>query len=73
MSKIHFGYVIFDEGKKSQQIRVLTAASELGLENQARYFGLRLRGADYVMSYQDLEDYDEEIEWELSVKEHGVE
>ena len=73
MSKIHFGYIIFDEGTPRAQVRVLIASSERGLENQARYFGARLRGEDFILSYQDVEDYDEEIEWELQEKDAGVE
>lgn len=73
MSKIHFGYIIFDEGTPKAQVRVLIASSEQALENQARYFNQRLRGEDYILSYQDVEDYDQEIEWELEEKDAGVE
>mgnify|MGYP003136965974 CR=1 FL=1 len=62
---VHFGYVIFNEGTPNQNVRVLLAASAEGLEAQARLFKLRLRGDDYVNSYDDLEDYDEECIAEL--------
>jgi len=69
MSRIYFGYVIENEGTGNQRVRVLLASCYEGLENQARILRLRLRGDDYVNSYQDLEEYDEEVLWELEEEE----
>jgi hypothetical protein len=64
--QIHFGYVIFNEGTKRQQVRVLIAASEEGLEAQAMLLKERLRGEDYISNVDDLDYYDEECIVEIN-------
>lgn len=59
MSAIHFGYVVFDEGKPEQSVRVLIAQSLEGLEAQAYNLGERLRRPDWAQ-VEDLEHYDAE-------------
>lgn len=65
MSRIYFGYVVRNEGTGNQQVIPLIAASEKGLYAQARMFGLRLRGEDFVCSYEELQEFDEETIYEL--------
>ena len=60
MSRIYFGYIVTNEGTPRQNVRVLVAASVRGLEAQAYLMGERLRGDDYISSFDDLHDYDEE-------------
>jgi len=62
--KIHFGYGIENEGTKEQRIIPLVGRSLRDLENQARYFKLRLRREDYV-SLQDIEDFADEVEFDI--------
>ena len=61
---IHFGYVIFGEGKKHQMTRVLVGMSLESLEAQAANLSLRLRGEDYC-SIHDIEDFGYEAIAEL--------
>ena len=65
---IHWGYVIQNEGTENQQVRVLVGTTQEGLENQARYLGLRLRSDDYT-DYESLQDWEQEVEWELENEE----
>ena len=62
---VHFGYVIRYDGLPDLHIQVLVAASLEGLEAQASCLGLRLHRADYISTYDDLEDYDLECISEL--------
>lgn len=70
---VHFGYVIFNEGAPDQNIQVLVAASEEGLEAQASILGLRLHRADFISTYDDLEDHDleciSELKWQRAQKQ----
>jgi hypothetical protein len=67
-SRIYWGYGIEHEGTDRQQVRVLVASSQEGLENQARYFGLTLRG-DNWSTVEDIYEFDTEIEQELNGEE----
>ena len=65
MSRIYFGYVIRNEGTPRQQVIPLIASSEEALYGQAKLYGLRLRGEDFVGSYRELQEFDDETMYEL--------
>ena len=67
-SRIYWGYEIEHEGTDKQQVRVFVASSQKGLENQARYFGITLRG-DNWSTIEDIYEFDIEIENELNGEE----
>lgn len=66
-TKIHYGYIMMDEGTPNQQVRVLLATTLEGLETQAKYFGARLRRDDYC-SVVDIDEFAQEIIEEVNAK-----
>ena len=67
MVKIHWGYGIDNEGKDNEKIVVLVSTSLEGLEAQAEYGNLRLRGEDYA-SIEDIESIEEEMISDLNYR-----
>ena len=67
MVKIHWGYGIDNEGKDNEKIVVLVSTSLEGLEAQAEYGNLRLRGEDYA-SIEDIESVEEEMISDLNYR-----